>query len=155
VASPSQVRELLTCVTYVGNWEQRRGPRLMAFFACLYFAGMRPEEAVELKLQDCKLPDSGPGLLLLSKAGTRGGSAWTDDGRKHEVRGLKHRAEDDGRDVPIPPELVRILRWHIETFGTAQDGRLFPGPHGQHLDSTRYSDTWDQARELALLPHLY
>lgn len=68
-------------------------------------------------MQGCKLPALGPGLLLLSTAGTRAGGAWTDDGRKHEVRGLKHRAEDDGRDVPIAPELVRILRRHIDTFG--------------------------------------
>lgn len=155
VANPAQARELLVAVTYVGTWERKRGPRMLAFFACLYFAGMRPEEAVELRLQDCKLPDSGPGLILLARATTRAGGAWTNDGSKHETRGLKHRAKDDGRDVPIPSELVRILRRHVETFGTAEDGRLFPGPHGQALDSTRYLDTWDKARRLALPPHLY
>ncbi|WP_067812643.1 tyrosine-type recombinase/integrase [Actinomadura kijaniata] len=155
VASPRQVRELLTAVTYVGVWDKQRGPRLLAFFACLYFAALRPEEAVQLRLQDCKLPEAGPGLIQLSAATTRAGSAWTDDGSKHETRGLKHRATDDGRDVPIPPELVRILQWHIATFGTADDGRLFPGPHGQALDSTRYLDTWHKARRLALPPHLY
>jgi hypothetical protein len=33
--------------------------------------------------------------------------------------------------VPIPPELVAILRAHIETVGTAPDGRSFerPGAH--------------------------
>ncbi len=30
----------------------------------------------------------------------------------------------DRRSVPIPPELVVILREHIEEFGTAADGRL-------------------------------
>ncbi|MEV4253204.1 site-specific integrase [Spirillospora sp. NPDC049652] len=152
VASPQQVRELLKAVTYVGTWEKQRGPRLRAFFACIYFAALRPEEVVALREQDCKLPEQGPGLLILSTAITRAGGAWTDDGSKHETRGLKLRAVDDGRDVPIPPELVRILRQHIAAFGTAADGRLFPGPHGQALDSTRYLDTWEKARRLALPP---
>jgi integrase len=92
---------------------------------------------------------------MLTRASTRAGGAWTDDGSKHETRGLKHRAQDDGRDVPIPPELVRILRRHIDAHGTAEDGRLFPGPQGQTLDSTRYIDTWAKARRLALPPYLY
>src|SRR5580704_19620527 len=45
VVNPRQARELLTAVTYVG--QQRRGPyargqRLMALYACLYFAALRP-----------------------------------------------------------------------------------------------------------------
>ncbi|MEV5568688.1 tyrosine-type recombinase/integrase [Spirillospora sp. NPDC052269] len=154
VASPRQVRDLLTAVTYVGVWEKQRGPRLEAFFACMYYAGLRPEEVVALREQDCKLPEAGPGLLMLSNATTRVGGAWTDDGKKHETRGLKHRAKGDGRDVPIPPKLVRALHEHMRKFGTAKDGRLFPGPQGQALDSTRYLDTWAKARELALPPHL-
>ncbi len=37
---------LLTAVTYVGarGKESRRGERLRAFFACLYYAGLRPGE---------------------------------------------------------------------------------------------------------------
>jgi hypothetical protein len=49
VVSPRQARELLTAVTYVG--QQRRGPhargqRLMAFYACMYYAALRPAERV-------------------------------------------------------------------------------------------------------------
>jgi hypothetical protein len=29
------------------------------------------------------------------------------------------------RRVPIPPELVRLLREHVESYGTGPDGRLF------------------------------
>jgi hypothetical protein len=46
VVSPQQARELLTAVTYVGTWERQRGRCLMPFFASLYFAALRPEEAV-------------------------------------------------------------------------------------------------------------
>ena len=59
VVNPRQARELLTAVTYVG--QQRRGPhargqRLMAFYACMYFAALRPAEVVGLRRQDCQLP---------------------------------------------------------------------------------------------------
>ncbi|GAB3668977.1 tyrosine-type recombinase/integrase [Actinocorallia lasiicapitis] len=155
VASPDQARALLVATTYVGEFEFQRGPRLTAFFACLYFAGLHPEEACELRRLDCTLPESGPGLIVLNGASTRAGSAWTDDGEKHEKRGLKHRPANTGRDVPIPPELVRILRAHIKVHGVTEDGRLFRGPHGQDLDSTRYLDVWHKARALALPPELY
>jgi len=52
-ASPEQVRELLTAVTYVGRTV---GPQLYAFFALLCFAGLRPSEALALKASDCELP---------------------------------------------------------------------------------------------------
>jgi integrase len=154
VVSPQQARELLTAVTYVGTWEHQRGRLLMPFFATLYFAALRPEEAVELRLQDCDLPAEGAGLLTLNEVSTRAGSAWTDDGRKHEQRGLKHRARGEVRLVPISPELVRILRAYIDEFGTAEGGRLFRSPNGGRLDSTRYLDVWHKARGLAFPPGL-
>lgn len=149
VVSPRQARELLTAVTYVGTWAHGRGRLLMPFFATLYFAALRPEEAVELRLQDCQLPKKGPGLLTLHQASTRAGSAWTDDGRKHEQRGLKHRARGDVRLVPVSPELVQMLRAYVDEFGTAEDGRLFRSPSGGRLDSTRYLDVWHKARRIA------
>lgn len=64
VVNPRQARELLTAVTYVG--QQRRGPhargqRLMAFYACMYYAALRPGEAVALRRQDCVLAARGWG----------------------------------------------------------------------------------------------
>ncbi len=60
VASPRQVRELLTAVTYVGSrGVAKRGERLVAFYGCLYFAALRPGEALGLRERDCVLPDSG------------------------------------------------------------------------------------------------
>jgi len=45
VVNRRQAEALLTAVSYQG----RVGPRLVAFFACLYYAGLRPSEAVELR----------------------------------------------------------------------------------------------------------
>lgn len=154
VVNPRQARDLLIAVTYVGEWEHHRGRLLMPFFACLYFGALRPEEAVRLRRADCALPKEGPGTLWLSGSAPRAGRAWTDSGEKHDDRGLKHRAPDETRDVPVSPELVRILQRYLEDFGTAEDGRLFRSPSGEILDSTRYLDVWHKARQLALPPHL-
>jgi integrase len=54
--------------------------------------------------------------------------------------------------VPIPPELVTILRQHIDTFGVAQDGRIFASDRGHVVASTAISDVWAEARTLALTP---
>jgi integrase len=64
VASPEQVRDLLAAVSYIGP---RRGQRLGAFFACLYYCMPRPSEASGLTKDDCLLPDTGWG----TSAGTR------------------------------------------------------------------------------------
>ena len=46
-ASPAQVSALLDTVA-------RTRPELTAFFGCLYYAALRPEEAVALRLADCR-----------------------------------------------------------------------------------------------------
>ena len=52
--------------------------------------------------------------------------------------------------MPIPPELVTILREHIEEFGTAVDGRLFRTATGGMIYDTTH--TWAVARTLAMAP---
>lgn len=155
VVNPRQARELLTAVTYVG--QQRRGPyargqRLMAFYACMYYAALRPAEAVGLRRQDCHLPRTGWGRLNLEKSRPEVNRRWTDTGAAHDERGLKHRAARETRCVPIPPGLVGILRIHLDTFGVAPDGRIFSSDRGHPVASTAISDVWAEARTLALTP---
>jgi integrase len=108
VVNPRQARELLTAVTYVGRpW---RGRHLRAFFACMYFAALRPGEVKALRKDGCDLPATGWGKLTLSRSRPQSNKRWTDSGEAFDDRGLKHRAENDTRSVPIPPELVMILR---------------------------------------------
>jgi integrase len=156
VVNPRQARELLTAVTYVG--QQRRGPhargqRLMAFYACLYYAALRPGEAVALRRQDCYIPDTGWGRLTLEISRPEVNRRWADTDSSHGQRGLKHRPATETRLVPIPPELVRILRKHIDTFGVAPDGRIFSSDRGHVVASTAISDVWAEARNRALMPH--
>ncbi|WP_020556723.1 tyrosine-type recombinase/integrase [Embleya scabrispora] len=150
VANPTQARELLTAVTYVGGHKRAGGRRLRAFFAVLYYAGTRPAEAVNLRRADCVLPESGWGSLTLHTTRPAAGKTWTDNGHAHDERGLKQRADKDTRPVPIPPQLVAMLRAHIEEFGTAPDGRLFPSERGGVLASSSYSRVWKEARRIAL-----
>jgi integrase len=155
VVNPGQARELLVALTYVGKRQRDgkgRGRRLMAMFACMYFAALRPGEAVSLREQDCYLPANGWGRLTLDGSRPEVNRRWTDTGDAHELRGLKHRGEDDVRRIPIPPELVKILRQHIEEFGVAPDGRLFRSERGGVVASTAYTEVWQEARTLALTP---
>lgn len=155
VVNPRQARQLLVAVTYVGY--QRRGPfargqRLMALYACMYFAALRPAEAVALRQQDCYLPAAGWGRLTLEKSRPEVNRRWSDTATAHAERGLKHRPAAETRQVPIPPELVAILRHHIDTFGVAPDGRIFSSDRGWPVASTAISDVWAEARTLALTP---
>ena len=46
-------------------------------------------------------------------------------GQVQEARKPKGGPKNAARRVPIPPELVTLLRKHIDQHGTASDGRLF------------------------------
>ncbi|MGD0702511.1 MAG: hypothetical protein ABSA02_21845 [Trebonia sp.] len=64
------------------------------------------------------------------------GGAWTDEGTARQERGLKHRADNETRTIPIPPVLVRLLRAHIKRFGTTLDGRIFQTARGGTLQDS-------------------
>ena len=139
--------------------QQPSGARLVAFFAVMYYAGLRPEEAINLRADDVVLPaearhdaqgDEQWGELHLRSATPDAGSDWTDDGSQRERRQLKHRAEGDSRVVPAHPELITILRDHLGQFGTALDGRLFSGVRGGELPTITYRRAWIKARQMAL-----
>ena len=147
VPSPAQVRAILAQVA-------RTRPELAAFFGCLYFAALRPEEAVALRRADLVLPACGRGRIILTAACPRTGAAWTSTGTPFEPRGLKHRPGGTIRLVPIPPVLVTMLRRHLGDHGTTPDGRLFRGARGGMLSESVYGRAWHAARQAALGPGL-
>ncbi len=100
-------------------------PELEAFIACIYYAAMRPAEVRNLSELDLTLPAEGWGEARLTGSYQDPGKDWTDDGTLGEERGLKHRARNSVRPTPLPPPLVKLLRRHLEKFGTGPDGRLF------------------------------
>lgn len=145
VASPKQVRAILAKV-------REHDPRYVAFFGCMYFGFMRPAEVVKLKRLQCTLPAKGWGRLDLEGSAPRAGGQWTDDGAAHEDRSLKHRSKKTVRPVPIPPELVTLLREHIDEYGTTADGRLFRSRRAGAglLSESTFGTVWKNARAKAL-----
>jgi integrase len=156
VVNPEQARALLAAVREVY-------PSLEAFFGCLYYAGLRPSEARHLRETDLTLPGSGWGELTLRGSTQAGGAAWTDSGSTDEDRSLKHRVSTHVRLVPAHPELVALLRAHLETFACSPDARLFvartgiagrplPAPFLKPLAMGTAYRVWKMAREQALTP---
>lgn len=151
VVNPRQARALLAAV----RAQKPSGPRLAAFFGVMYYAGLRPEEAISLRRDNLHLPSRIPdsdgwGELEFEDASPDAGREWTDNGDHRERRQLKHRANGDTRTVPIHPELVVLLREHLEEFGTAPDGHLFIGIRGGELATITYRRAWITARKAAL-----
>ncbi|MEU1388496.1 MULTISPECIES: tyrosine-type recombinase/integrase [unclassified Nonomuraea] len=149
VVNPAQARQLLNALPKVGR---KRGARLQALFACIYYAALRPEEAADLRLKNCTLPETGWGLIVLEKARPQGTKRWTNSGETHESRSLKHRADKETREIPIPPTLVTLLRDHVAEYGTAKDGRIFSTGTGGTYSSSAHSYVWQEARKLAFTP---
>jgi len=151
VASPAQMRQLLDAIRSTGK---SQGARLVALFGCMYYGMLRPSEAVSLLLDECELPAEGWGRLEFREVRSAAGREWTDDGEVHEVRKPKGGPRNAVRRVPIPPQLVTLLREHVESYGTAPDGRLFWTYRGGiYLPSTLWQ-VLQKARAAAFPPPL-
>jgi integrase len=154
VLNPEQARALLSWV----KCRPRGGIRLHAFFAVLYYAGLRPEEAVALRVRDLTLPEEGWGEILAHIATPEVGKQWTDSGKPHDERQLKGRAEGEVRPVPAHPALVRTLRAYIADPNPKQERTealkpgdlLFSGEHGGELAAVVYRRAWETARAKVL-----
>lgn len=131
----------------------KSGPRLVAYFACIYYAAMRPGEVSALCVEDFIPPTKpgGWGEFRLRRSAPSVAAEWTDsrEGRR-EARQLKHRARKDFRVVPCQPELAALLTKHIKDFGVAPDGRLFRGARGGPISDSVTGLIWRQARAAAL-----
>jgi integrase len=145
VVSPAQARDLLAALRGLSG----RRRHLEAFYACLYYAALRPSEAVMLRDSNPHLPKTGWGRIVLAATASRAGTAWTDHGTARQERGLKHRADHESRTIPIPPDLVRLLRAHIKRYGTTPDG-VFQTARGGILQDSAYGEVWTEARKQAL-----
>jgi integrase len=147
VVNPEQAGRLLSAVREQGPM----GKRLEAFFGCIYYAALRPEEVMALEnVNLVNLPEDEKewGWFRLYGAEPAPGKRWTDDGERIERRGLKHRADGESRPVPIHPELGKLLRSHMERFPTAGNA-IFRGPRGGRLGDSTYLPCFQRARDKA------
>jgi integrase len=160
VVNHQQATKLLDAV----RGQEPSGPRLVALFGAMYYAGLRPAEAVNLRRQDVVLPpltynkttDSWEepqddwGELLLSETAPETGARWSETGKRRGRRQLKHRGKGDTRPVPCPPQLTKLFREHIRRFPPRSDGLLFRGVYTDHVSGSHYAESWRKAREAAL-----
>lgn len=157
VPNPIQARTLLAAVRET----PRSGPRLEAFFGCMYFAALRPEEVVALNKRHLALPEPtwneqkqeyefGWGEFHLDEAEPHFGARWTDTGKPRDKRQLKSRSVGEGRTVPCPPELTALIWWHIKKYGYGEDGRVFFGEQGGEIPMITYTRVWRAARKRVL-----
>ena len=148
VLNPDQATAPIEAVRCCGS----SGPRLVAFFAVLYFAGLRPSEALDLRADNCTLPETGWGELTFANSNPYSGAAWTDNGEARQRKELKHRPVNESRTAPACPELVAHLRAHLDEFGTARDGRIFLSVGGGVPAQGTCDRIWKKAREAVLTP---
>ena len=145
VVNSEQARRLLAAVGQQGP----PGERLVAFFGCMYYAALRPEEVMGLRSSNlASLPEQGWGELILTNADPRTDGRWTDNGAARQRRELKHRPPGETRGVPVHPELVALLREHVSKYPPGRGGRVFTGPRGGHFDRS-YQRVFHQARDAA------
>ena len=98
-----------------------------------------------LREADLHLPKKGWGRIILAASASRAGTAWTDHGTARQERGLKHRADNETRTIPIPPEPVRLPRAHIRRCGTTPDGRIFQTARRGILQGSGCNEVWTEA----------
>ncbi|WP_028647272.1 tyrosine-type recombinase/integrase [Nocardiopsis sp. CNT312] len=160
VPDPALARKLLDAVAS----ENRSGPLLRPFFAVMYFAALRPEEAVNLLWSDVTLPTfiwdeekgewSAPsgawGEINVREVAPDVGRRWTDSGKQRDKRPPKGRAEGETRPVPCLPQLSRILWEHRQRERKGPDNLVFFGERGQQLATCTYAKGWHKARRSVL-----
>ena len=146
VVNSDQARRLLMAV----GQQDQRGERMVAFFGCIYYAALRPEEVVDLRLDNvASLPDQGWGELILPNSEPRSGTWWTDTGSARQRRELKHRPRGETRLVPLHPELVVLLAQHLKKHPPDPTGRIFTGPRGGIFNDRAYLKIFHKARAAA------
>ncbi|MGA5312280.1 tyrosine-type recombinase/integrase [Micromonospora taraxaci] len=157
VVNPDQARALLTEIG-------QTVPELEAFFGCMYYAALRPEEVLHLREDEYERPaqPDGWGMLHLTGSTVAVGRDWGDGDETAEERGLKHRAKSATRDVPVPPPLARLLNHHVKEYPAGSNGKLFvtrrgPGGRyvptaGQPIPNNTYGKAWRNARAKVLTP---
>lgn len=145
IATVPSMADVLALVDHVVGLDSAAA-RYGALFACVGLAGLRPSEAIGLRVGDLDLPTTGWGLARVRGAITEPGARFTATGERTEQKGLKHRAAGSVREVPLAPALVECLRTHVDRW---DDDLLFLNVHGQSMTTGSYNPVWKRARKSA------
>lgn len=121
------------------------GARFAAFFALIGLVGMRPSEVAGLQVADLTLPADGWGTARLRGAIPSPGSRYTDTAGTRQAKGLKHRPTGAVRSVPLPPDVVVMLRLHLKRWPPV-DGLVFTNANGRSVTAENYGKVWNRAK---------
>lgn len=111
--------------------------RMRAYIAVCAFAGLRLGEASGLKVQD---------IDFLRRTVKVQRQVQRLRGGPPEIRPPKYGSE---RTVFLPEELLVLIAWHIESFGTSSAGWLFFTGVGRPLPPTTVNSWWQRTTRAA------
>ena len=105
----------------------------------MYYAALRPAEAVNLRKADCGLPETGWGWLHLARTTTKVGKRYTDSGQLHDDKGPANIPQPaaDGRTWRLTTAYDRPNQVHIrETFALVRHGFMWSA-EGEGFEPSR------------------
>jgi len=121
------------------------GKRAALFVSCIWLAGLRPSEVLGLKKSDILFGENEENEIRVSRAVVQVGKVWTPDSESQSIRQLKWRAAGHVRRVPIPKELVAMLKTYIDKLAT--DELLFASKRKSgSLSLSVFEDAWIKVR---------
>ena len=125
----------------------------------MFYALMRPSEVAALTKTGCHLPEQGWGHLTFADSSPAAGRptpttapSTSTAASKAAPKAGPPEARRPARQVPIPPQLVTLLRDHLQAYGTAPDGRLFRSERGTPLQPSTWWQVWQKVRAASLTP---
>ena len=105
----------------------------------IWHTGMRPSEARALRIEMCVLPESGLGSAAIAES-VQGGSKryWMDHDKAIDLP-----KTGNIRQIPLSPELVKIIREHISD---RRAGLIFQSRNGKPISETNFERAWRRVR---------
>ncbi len=116
----------LSGVIEASSNRDRRSRPYRVMTASSGLGGFRPSEVFGFEVSDLCLPADGWGAVTISESRVGRSLRWAMDG---DLEYDEPKSMNSTRTVPIPPQLVAILREHLAETGITE-GRLFPGGVG-------------------------
>lgn len=144
VLSPVQVVLLAVACGAYGSW----GPEVVAFVLVMGICGLRPNEAVGLRIGDLDLPPEGPGWIRTARSRRPVTERWLAPDEDAEWGPLRDRAVTESRRAPVPTWLAPVLRTHLDLFRHGASARDLVFAHGgRPYDLSVFDrDVWGPAR---------
>lgn len=105
----------------------------------IWHTGMRPSEARALRIEMCVLPESGLGSAAIAES-VQGGSKryWM----SHD-KAIDLPKTGEIRQIPLSPEIVKIIREHI---GERRTGLVCQSRNGKPISETNFERAWRRVR---------